>query len=234
MPFSYSQSTVQLGRLAPRLAALAFATALSFGSAAARAQQPSPPPPPLPSPTGAAAPADQPPPPPPPLPPSGAYPMPPTPGEAYGPRGVPPTTAPLEIDEWQDGEPIPPGYHRAQRLRKGLIIAGAVTFGTLYVISTFGAAVAHDANEDGSAGNANALYIPAVGPFIQIASTTTATGNYFNVLDGIGQTAGLVMLIVGLTSPRTVLVRNDFGIAALLPTPYVNREGGGLRMVGYF
>ena len=53
----------------------------------------------------------------------------------------------------------------------------------------------------------------------------------------IAQSAGIVtmiLLIVGLTSPRTVLVRNDFGIAALLPTPYVNREGGGLRMVGFF
>jgi hypothetical protein len=138
-------------------------------------------------------------------------------------------SGPGEITSWHEGEPVPPGYHPVERVRKGLIIGGAVTFGVLYLWSVFGAAIAHDLGD-----NADALYIPGLGPFAQMATTTSATGNVFNAIDGAGQSAGLVMLIVGLTSPRTILVRNDLGALKGLPVPYVSSSGAGMRFVASF
>ncbi len=67
-----------------------------------------------------------------------------------------------------------------------------------------------------------------------MAKTTSATGNVFNAIDGAGQCAGLIMLIVGLSSPKQVLVRNDLAKSWILPTPYVGPSGGGVGLVGQF
>jgi hypothetical protein len=93
------------------------------------------------------------------------------------------------------------------------------------------AAIVHDAHAEGRRDNADALYIPAVGPFIPMIPTSTATGSWLNAMDGAGQIAGLVMLIVGLTSPKTVLARNDLGTARA--PPYVG-SGAGFGLVGSF
>src|SRR5579864_5122083 len=62
---------------------------------------------------------------------------------------VTPAAGPRDITDWQEGEPIPAGYHPSQRMRKGPIIAGAVTLGVLYFISALIAAVSTDvANSD--------------------------------------------------------------------------------------
>jgi hypothetical protein len=119
-------------------------------------------------------------------------------------------------------------------VRKQLIVGGAVMFGILYFLSTMGAAIVHDENAHGGHDNADALYVPAVGPFIQMIRTSSAIGNEMNVMDGIGQTAGLVMLIVGVTSPKTILVRNDLGTVRVAPMPLVGSHGSGLGLVGSF
>lgn len=177
----------------------------------------------------------EPPPEPPPLPAPAAPQSYPTPlqqktQETYVPQSVA-MSGPTEITDWQEGEPIPPGYHAVQRMRKGLVIAGATTFGALYLLSAFGASVTHDANGNG---DADALYIPVLGPFIQMTKTTAYTGQMANVIDGVGQGAGVVMLIIGLVSPKTLLLRNDVGTTTLLPVPYANSQGAGLGCVGTF
>ena len=142
---------------------------------------------------------------------------------------------PRVIKDYSEGDAIPPGYHPDTRMRTGLITAGAVTFGTLYFLSSLSAAVladvhSHESNPIGS------LWVPGVGPFIQMARTDDATANYFLFLLGAAQTAGIAMVVVGLTVPRTVLVRNDLAQnkPTLRPMPILTRDMAGAGVVGTF
>src|SRR5688572_20967179 len=51
----------------------------------------------------------------------------------YVPQSVA-MSGPREINNWNEGDPIPPGYRPVERTRKGLIIGGAITFGSLWMI----------------------------------------------------------------------------------------------------
>src|SRR5580765_7261727 len=97
---------------------------------------------------------DQPPPPyqpqpPPPYPPPAQPPMggaPPTGAPGYGPPAYGPQPygapiyAPEEITDFDDSAPVPYGYTKVSRTRKGPIIAGAVVLGATYLATTFVAA----------------------------------------------------------------------------------------------
>jgi len=152
----------------------------------------------------------------------------------YVPQSVA-LSGPLEL-EWNDGDPIPDGYHRATRVRKGPIIGGAITFGTMYLFSILTAAAEQDAaRSEGSSSSSPdaALYVPGIGPFIQMAHTSTATSTVLLAVDGLAQSAGLALLIYGLTSPQTVLIRNDLSQVAVVPVP-LGKDGAGLGVVGRF
>jgi hypothetical protein len=149
-------------------------------------------------------------------------------------------SGPRVITDWSEGEPIPPGYHESTRIRKGLVIGGAVLFGTTYLFSAFAATLGAATESDcygtgcGSTGNPlTALFIPAVGPFIQMAhSGNGAVGNFWLALDGIAQVGGITMFAVGFAAPKTVLVRNDLGSNGihlqLAPIVAPGRQGMGL------
>jgi hypothetical protein len=144
---------------------------------------------------------------------------------------------PRVINDWQEGEPIPSGYHPSQRTRRGPIIAGVVTLGVLYFFSALIAAVSQDqADRDHTSNQAAGLYVPAVGPFITMTQSPTATEDFFLVLDGVAQTGAAVLLIYGLTSPQTVLVRDNYASAPrLMPKPMLlGKDGAGLGVVGSF
>jgi hypothetical protein len=144
-----------------------------------------------------------------------------------------PIAWPRYIKDWQEGQPVPYGYHPEPRARKGLVITGAVLFGVLYLLSTLVAT----ANDDSYNQNRySALWIPVIGPFIQLGSSTNVSGdNQIFVLDGLAQTAGVTMLVLGLAFPRQILVRNDLATMSFVPTPMrVGHDGGGLGLVGRF
>jgi hypothetical protein len=144
---------------------------------------------------------------------------------------------PRVIRDWQEGEPVPPGYHPAQRMRKGSIVAGAVTFGVLYFISVLVAAAGTDvANASRSSNDLAGLFVPVIGPFITMTKSSTAMGDVVLVMDGLGQTAGAILLVYGLTQPQTVLVRDaKFSPPPLLPRPILlGKQGAGLGLVGTF
>jgi hypothetical protein len=147
-----------------------------------------------------------------------------------------PASAPHTISDWQAGEPIPRGYHPVKRARTGAIVAGAVTFGSLYMISLLLAAGSTDsANQLQQTNHESGLYVPVVGPFITMTQTSTTSGNMALLLDGLGQTAGAVLLIWGLTSPQTLLIRNDYTRPVILPQPMmVGKSGYGVGVVGVF
>jgi hypothetical protein len=149
----------------------------------------------------------------------------------------PPQSGPRMIADWQEGEPIPPGYHPAQRMRTGPIIGGAVTLGVLYFISALVAAGYQDwANAHNESNPAAGLFIPTVGPFITITQSSSAMADVFLVIDGAAQSAGAILLVYGLTSPRTVLMRdNPIGRPMILPKPMLlGKDGAGVGLVGSF
>jgi hypothetical protein len=148
---------------------------------------------------------------------------------SYVPQSVA-LSGPRVIADWQEGDPVPPGYHPATHIRKGFVIAGSVVFGVFYLFSSLAAAIGADTN-GGSGNPLGALWIPGVGPFVQMAGTSSSVGNWALAIDGLSQCGGLTMLIYGLTAPRTVLVRNDLGLRVL---PSLDRGGGGFRLVGSF
>ncbi len=139
------------------------------------------------------------------------------PQPVYGPTV---SLGPRVIRNWQEGEPIPPGYHPAERVRLGLVIGGATLFGVMYFFSVLAASICTSAGPDGksivcggSTTHEDALLVPAAGPFIQMAQSTPATGEVFLALDGLAQLGGIAMLAYGIAAPKPVLVRNDLGKA---------------------
>jgi hypothetical protein len=204
---------------------------VSASFASAHAQEPAagaPPPGPE---VGVPAPAQSPPPNYPQYPPGTPYQQYPGAQGTYVPQG--PNVWPRYIKDWDEGQPIPYGYHPETRAKKGLVITGAVLFGVVYLLSTLVASV-DDNSYDGN--RYSALWIPIIGPFIQLGSNGNASGdNETLVLDGLAQAAGVTMLVLGLAFPRHILVRNDLTSISFVPTPMrVGHEGGGLGLVGRF
>jgi hypothetical protein len=152
---------------------------------------------------------------------------------SYVPQSVA-LSGPRILTDWEQGEPIPPGYHPRTRARTGMIVAGAVTFGTLYLFTALVAAAGADsAQTNGTSNQYGALWVPGVGPFLQMTNTSSATGNYVLAIDGLAQCAGLAMLIYGISSPRTVLVRDDLAKPLIMPMR-IGQDGYGMGVLGRF
>jgi hypothetical protein len=151
---------------------------------------------------------------------------------SYVPQSVA-MSGPRVINDWEEGEPIPPGYHPSTRIRRGPVISGAIIFGIFYLFSTLAAAVGSDVSS-GSSNPVAALWVPGIGPFIQMGSTSSATGNWVLALDGIAQSGGIALLVYGIAAPRSVLVRNDLGFHVMPRPMALGRNGGGFGLVGSF
>jgi hypothetical protein len=215
------------------IAMIGLASGLTPGLAAADAQapppQPAPPPASAPYPaTGGGNPGG----------PPGAPPVygPPSygpPGYAAQPAGVQ-VYGPEEITDFDDSAPVPYGYTRVTRTRKGLIIGGAVTLGATYLATAFIGAVAADfLRETGSNTSVAPVFIPVAGPFLELGQTDSAIAKFYLTLSGLGQGAGAIMLLYGLSSTRTVLVRNDQLIVTSV-APMIAPGAAGLSVVGRF
>ena len=154
-------------------------------------------------------------------PPPGGYYAPP-PGAYYPPPGgyYAQPIPPREI-EYDEGQTIPPGYHKTTKIRTGLVVGGAVLFGVLWLTSASIGAVASDVGSR----TGKLLIIPAVGPFTLVPSGY-ATADLFLVLDGICQIGGIAMLVAGLAAQKTVLVRDIAGLK-IQPTPMTFGAGSG-------
>jgi hypothetical protein len=181
--------------------------------------------------------------------PPAAYPAPPpgyayaTPSySAYPTRLRPPDSVPY------DGGPVPAGYHLEKRPRRGLLIAGPIILGVPYVL---GLAVASGGNFPNSTGW---LVVPGIGPWLTLAlrhkssstcSDSSSRGDCavdttlddatrtFLVIDGFMQTAGAVMIIGGIASPREVIARDFVGSLHFAPSP-MGRAGYGGVVTGAF
>ena len=140
---------------------------------------------------------------------------------SYVPQSVA-LSGPPVLESWHESEPVPPGYRPKTRARTGLIVAGASVLGSLYLTSVL---AAQDSDT-------TSLAVPVIGPFLQIASGHSESANSLLVVDGLGQVAGAILLLVGLTTTSTVLVRND--LAEVHIAPIATGKGGGAGLVGRF
>jgi hypothetical protein len=149
------------------------------------------------------------------------------------PGGVP-VNGPEEITDFDDSAPVPYGYTRVTRTRKGLIIGGAVTLGATYLATAFIGAVAADfLKAEGSNTSVAPVFLPVAGPFLEIGQTDSAIAKFYLTLSGLGQGAGAIMLLYGISSSRTVLVRNDQLIVTSV-APLIAPGVSGLSVVGRF
>ena len=146
-----------------------------------------------------------------------------------------PPDGPKRITEFDPNAPVPYGYTKVTRTRKGFVIGGAVTFGVTYGISALVAAANDDlrrSNPSSSTEDLSDLWLPVVGPFLQLGRTESSSGRLFLVQVGIAQTAGAIMLLYGLTTPRTMLIRNDQ--LSMTVAPMTGNGVSGLMAVGTF
>ena len=120
-----------------------------------------------------------------------------------------------------------------------LMVSGGTLFAVTYLGTVLGAAIASDVcNADSTLGCREAkwpIYIPIIGPFIQmgyISGSAANTGRAVLGIDGVLQAAGVGMFIAGAAmwgSSRTTMVAKRVQI-----TPYSTANGTGLVAFGRF
>lgn len=226
------------------------AALVAFAPVLARAQEPAPGPAPAPP---AAAPQPQPQAQPQPQPQPYPYPPPypyaqPYPYPYAQPYPYPYAARPLAAEmPYDPDKPIPDGYKVEERARKGAVIAGAIVAGVPYVIGP------HVAAASGFENKSYWLVVPGVGPFLTLSTRDDSCDENDNdpnnngenaaeclgdvavamllVTDGLMQTAGGVVLAIGLTARKKVLVREQTSVKF---GPMRVGRGRGLGLYGTF
>jgi hypothetical protein len=140
-----------------------------------------------------------------------------------------PNDAPKQLD-YEEGQPIPPGYHLKEKVRVGPVVAGSCTFGVLWLISIFTSTIGTALGDD----DVRDLWIPVVGPFITIARVDNNRSTPSLAIDGVGQAVGVGLLVWGISSPKTVLLRNDLAGIEIHATPMVTGKSAGFGLGGMF
>jgi hypothetical protein len=174
------------------------------------------------------------------------YPYPPQPYPypyAYPPQAQPAVKEPPREIKYREGESTPPGYTYVERTRSGMVLAGALVLGIPYTLGLYAAAAADFENGSGW------LVVPAAGPFLMIGARDSkcddrdgdagdaleCAGDVYLtmllVLDGLAQTAGAALLLIGVTSPKRLWVRQDLAVSV---GPTRVGSGYGLGAVGSF
>jgi hypothetical protein len=138
---------------------------------------------------------------------------------------------PSILEDWREGGPMPDGYHSEKRARRGMVIAGAVTFGVPYALSVIFGMWLGGYVGDGATISPELFFVPVLGPFLVLGQAGQVEGVV--LLDGVAQLAGAVMLISGLAWPGTMLVRNDVARMSVVPMRF-GKSGTGLGLAGTF
>lgn len=150
----------------------------------------------------------------------------------YVPQSVA-LSGPEEIDADDDnGRRAPLGYTPVDRPRHHMMVGGLVTLSVSYGISAMVAAIGQDASYDGR-NQADAMWIPVAGPFIQMGETDSATARVFLAGLGAAQVTGAVLLYYGLTTTKKVYVRNDL-VGSVTLTPTAGNGSSGFALAGTF
>jgi hypothetical protein len=161
------------------------------------------------------------------------------PAQPYG--GYPQGPARLR---YQEGEPIPPGYHLVHRTRQGPVIAGTIVFLVSYGIALSAAMI------DDFKDQTNWLAVPVAGPWLMMWNRSRPNCNdqtgdgcieqgletllrFYLAFDGIAQAVGVGLFGFGMAG-RDILVRDDaYASVHLLPAP-IGSSGYGALLTGRF
>ena len=109
---------------------------------------------------------------------------------------------------YDDGQTVPHGYQLKTRPVRSLEIAGSISFSVTYLTSILVAAPVL-ANDPTSGKPLAPLFAPVVGPFIAVGTAhSNGVGTLWLVLDGLVQTGGATMLILGLAAEEKYLQRS--------------------------
>jgi hypothetical protein len=135
---------------------------------------------------------------------------------------------PATVD-YEEGDPIPPGYRLKTRMRKKLAIAGAATFGGAFILSALVSGMLSSNNSRSD--EFGWLSVPLAGPFITIGTAHSQNaGTAWLVVDGVTQAVGATLLVVGLASHEKYLERDPFvAKTSKLPTLAVGPGSARLR-----
>jgi hypothetical protein len=141
-------------------------------------------------------------------------------------------------NEWEPGDPVPPGYRPETEVFVPLVMAGGIQLGTSWL--TLGVlpgaillvAGAGDSLCDDCTAAGATLLIPGIGPFLTMAvlggyGDAAAAGYALLAVDGLIQGAGLGMLIAGLVMEKDVLVRDRNAGTEVEFKPVVSAGPGG-------
>lgn len=139
---------------------------------------------------------------------------------------------------YRTGDPIPPGYHLEERARMGLIRTGLVLTIVPWAVGAVGAFGADFEN------HSSWLAVPWAGPWLTLGRRdypcgedreVKCVGETFAIMgiiaDGVMQTAGGTLLLIGALVPKTELVRNDLAVRV---TPMSVAGGHGIGLSGRF
>jgi hypothetical protein len=148
---------------------------------------------------------------------------------------------------YRAGLPIPPGYRVEHQPATGMIAGGLATLGIAYSTALVIAASANFGDGTGW------LALPVIGPWAAIGARSyhcsndpslaskCVSGAFSEVqtiailsADGVVQTAGAVLFIVGLASGKDELVRSDLTSSVRITPRAVGASGFGLGVDGRF
>lgn len=108
-----------------------------------------------------------------------------------------------------------------------MVIGGSVTAGSLWVLSSFAAALGLDF---GNRSDMAPLFIPVAGPFVTIGTMDAqGTAALALVFDGLGQAAAVGLFIAALVAKKEVLVREDLAGLEVVPIVGANQTGLAVR-----
>ncbi len=126
-----------------------------------------------------------------------------------------------------EGEAPPSGYVEVVQKRRAPIIAGASLFGGLYIFCLAISPVNHN------------LAIPIAGPMMagftyDDAYSDPYAARLYGTFGTLLQTAGVALFIWGISSKKTLWLRQDIAGFTFSLTPAVGHQSGGLGLHGSF
>ena len=148
----------------------------------------------------------------------------PPPPYGYPPPGyAPPGYAPYPAYRYQQ-----PQLTKVHRPRRGLVTAGAITFGVTWGIAATVSVLLNCSGIDCSDVK-DYLWVPVAGPAL-VAARSDGGGDAFLIFWSAGQAAGAVMLVFGLIGHDVMEYRMARGGPTLRLTPLLARETSGMAL----
>jgi hypothetical protein len=130
-----------------------------------------------------------------------------------------PEQAEIEHDEKSTGRP--------------LVWIGATIFSVSYIAAVLRATTSYPSATDITTPH-GALWIPVVGPFIDMGHTSGAANIFLLALDGAAQIGGLTLFVYGQTTPSTTHARDVGKTVTIRVAPVLAPGTGGAAVFAKF